>query len=129
MSNLERDKIRSIGEDIKSGSVDSILASLYQKVLFDLGINTTRFNHLMEKFLVDTRNSIPQNIREKSSARGNLRKELLKTVMTWKVFCKGLRFLHISKFKLIVQLHHVNGKITEHSKQVVIGDILDSDME
>lgn len=119
--NRERDKLRALGEEIGSGSVDSILASLFMKIIKDLHLDSTmRFNQLMERFLSDPRNGYPQNIKERSSARGNLRKELMRNVQTWKVFCKGLRFINVNRFKIIVELHHANGEITSHGKQVVL---------
>ena len=122
--NLERNKQLQLGSDVKTASTDSILASIYQNILaVCLQHSWPRFNRLMEDFLSDVRNNIPQNIKEKSSARGNLRKELLRPVMTWKVFCKGLRFLKIKRFTIIVQLHHANGITTEHKKEVQLADI------
>jgi hypothetical protein len=76
----------------------------------------------MEDFLADVRNNIPQNIKERSSARGNLRKELMRPVMTWKVFCKGLRFIKIKRFSIIIRLYHSNGIVTDHEKHVQLGD-------
>ena len=94
--NLERDKLLEIGEPVRTGSTDSILANLFQQILKLCGVETMTFNRLMNDYLNDIRNNIPQNVKEKSSARGNLRKALLRQTMTWKVFCQGLRFL---KFK------------------------------
>lgn len=118
--NREREKLRTATNELGTGSSDSILAALYQRILIDLGIGTSKFTNSMEKFLSDPRNGYPQNIKERSSARGNLRKELFKVVMTWKVFCKGIRFLEITKFKVSVELHHPDGRITIHSSKPII---------
>lgn len=109
---------------IRSGGTDSVLASMFLKILYDLGINETRWNHLMTNYVMDKRNCIPANNRDQSSARGNLQKELLKRKMTWKVFCKGIRFLNITKFDFVIRAHHANGKITEHTKSVSFGEIM-----
>lgn len=113
-----REIVRPIGQEIRFGGVDSVLSALFRKIIYQTGIGTARFNQLMEQFLSDKRNLIPQNIKERSSARGNLRKELLKSTMTWKVFCKGLSFLNITKFEISIRLHHANGVVTEHSEVV-----------
>lgn len=114
---------KSTALDIRSGGSDSVLASMFQKIMHDLGINHTRWNHLMTQYVLDKNNCIPNNNKDQSSARGNLQKELLKKKMTWKVFCKGIRFLNILKFDLIIRAHHPNGKVSEHIKSVSFGDI------
>lgn len=125
--NLERNKQLQIGGEVKTASTDSILASLYQNILdICLGRSIQKFNHLMEDFLADVRNNIPQNIKERSSARGNLRKELLRPVMTWKVFCKGLRFLKVKRFSVIIRLYHANGSTTDHERHIQLGDFDDN---
>lgn len=126
--NLERNKQLQIGGKVKTTSSDSILSSLYQQILtICTGGQWQQFNHLMEDFLSDVRNNIPQNIKERSSARGNLRKELLRPVMTWKVFCKGLRFLKIKRFSIIIRLYHANGDYTDYIENVQLGDFVDND--
>lgn len=102
--------------EIKTGSTDSILASLFRTILYDLGITPSRFDTLLEKYII--RANIPTNIKEASSRRGNLRKELMSTSMSWKVFIKGLVFINIYKFDVSVRLYHRNNKITEHFKSV-----------
>lgn len=109
---------------IRSGVSDSILASMFRTIMEEIGINETRWNHLMTDYVLDKNNCIPNNNKDQSSARGNLQKELLKNKMSWKVFCKGIRFLNIIKFDFIIRAHHPNGKITEHTKTVSFGDIV-----
>lgn len=106
------------GKEIRTGTTDSILASLFRTVLADLGINVNRFNTLLNKYIVHA--NIPMNTKEISSVRGNLKKELLKSVMTWKVFVKGLLFLGITKFDITIRLYHANGRITDHAKSVTL---------
>lgn len=109
---------RPYGGEIRTGSTDSILASLFRTILFDLGITPNRFNSLLERYIITA--NIPKNIKEISSLRGNLKKELLKTTMTWKVFIKGLVFLSVKKIDISIRLHHSNNKITEHYKSVTL---------
>lgn len=119
---LLKNRVRRFGEQINTGSVDSILASLFRKILTELNINTTRFNSIMEQHLISKQAAIPQNTKERSSARGNLKKELLKETMTWKVFCRGLRFLHVPKITLTITLHHTVKQPTIHTMLINLGD-------
>ena len=98
-----------------STSVDAILAQLFRIILFDLRVNSERFNYYMLRYLSDSQNGIPQNIKERAWVRGNIRMELLKEKMSWKVFYKGLRFLGIKQFTLELLLEHPGHRITHHS--------------
>ena len=110
------DSDNEFGPVIKTGPSDSVLASLFRTILMDLGITAIRFEKLLDRYIIQAK--LPNNIKEASSQRGNLRKELLKTTMTWKVFIKGLMFLNIIKFDVSIRLHHPNGRLTEHTKTV-----------
>ncbi len=106
------------GNEIKTGTSDSILASLFRTILHDLGITATRFNILLEKYIIKA--GIPKNVKDISSQRGNLKKELLKNTMTWKVFIKAMIFLNVNKIDIRIRLHHPTGTITEHHKSVIL---------
>lgn len=98
-----------------SGGVSQILAKLYKKILVELNMNDlTIWEGMMVRFITSPWSGIPDNRRDRSSARGNLQKELLTDSMSWKVFCKGLRFLQIKKFKIVIEAHHSSGKVTVH---------------
>ena len=79
---------------------------------------TDAWGHHVELFLQDPRNNVPKDRHSQSSARGNLHKELLKLNMSWKVFCKGLRFLRIFKIKITIETFHINGDRKIHTKEV-----------
>lgn len=97
-----------------SGTSGAILASLFRIIMHDIGINHEKFNYLMLRYLDDPRNHIPRNIRDRSTVRGNLKKQLLKNTMTWKVFCKGMMFLNVRALELNLILGHIDDSITEH---------------
>ena len=103
------------------GSVGSILARLYGRIRHDLGITTDRYEALMERYI--NRAMASKNPRDRSAARAGLSKELLKSTMTIKNFVKGLFFLRLLKFDLVVKLYHPTGKVTEHSITVIMDEI------
>ena len=118
-----KDRIVPLGEEIRSGGVSSVLASLYRNIQNGIGIDMGRFNQLLERYII--KSNIPTNIKEISSLRGNIKKELMKSSMTWKIFVKGLVFLNVRKFELTIKLHHANGNITEHKTIPIILDDYD----
>jgi len=113
-----KENTKPYGDKISSGTSDSVLASLFRTVLDELDINIHRFNILINRYMIKA--NIPINSEEVSSARGNLKKELLKSTMTWKVFIKGLLFINVKKFDIKITLYHANGSITNHNKTVVL---------
>lgn len=114
-----KNQVRPYGEDINTGTTDSVLASMFRTILFDLGITPSRFDRLLDRYITDAR--LP-NIKEASSLKGNLRKELMKTSMSWKVFVKALVFLNIKKFEIEIRLTHGHAAIgdTIHRKIIVL---------
>lgn len=135
---MTRKSTRQLHQKVIPGGSDSILASLFYSVMSgvlksnpDAGItNLAQWNHLMENYLNDKRNSIPDNIADRASARGNLRKELLKHTMSWKSFCRGLRFLNTTRFKLKVEVYHHNGEIHQYETPIInLGDPIFTDVD
>ena len=110
------DDSETIGSKSNNGSADNALSNIYTGILFDLGINQNRFNILLERYL--TVANIPNNLKEISTFRGNIKKELLKNTMSWKVFIKGLVFLNVTSFTITIKLNHASGRNSLHSKTI-----------
>lgn len=121
--------------------VTGILVRLFRTMLNDLGINGIKWNRLMEEYLrielIEVEKKRRQkkglpplvlgehfeiNRRDRTSVRGNVNKEFNRKIMTWKVFCKAMRFFKLRRFKIIILAEHENGRITEHSTIVTFAD-------
>ena len=70
-----------------------MLSILFRRILADLNYGPYLWNQHVNRYLSDPRNGIPANGKDRSSARGNLQKELFRDAMTFKVFRKGLMLL------------------------------------
>lgn len=109
--------------NVVSGGSGTILFRLYRDIHHTLiGGYFGKISVLTEGYLNDPRNAIPNNVHARSSARGNLNKELQKHNMSWRVFCKGMRFLNIFKFELIVRTKQANGRVLEFGVAVNLGE-------
>ena len=113
-----RDVRTSIEQPIYSGTADSTLASMFRHILASYGVTNDRFNAILERYII--RANIPKNIKEVSSVRGNLKKELTKTTMSWRDFIKGLRFLGVTKFDLIIRIYDHRDGHHDHVKTIVL---------
>ncbi|EKD22615.1 MAG: hypothetical protein ACD_84C00038G0012 [uncultured bacterium] len=105
----------------KTSGANGVLSRLWRQMLLDLNVGPARFGSLLQEYILDPRNGVPNNKKDQISTRGNLTKEFTRPHMTWKVFCKGLRFLNITKVKFIVEATHGNGRTTIHSTNVNFG--------
>ena len=115
-------------QEIKTGTPNSILASLYRQILQDIGIDGVKFNYLMAKYIQAAK--IPNNTMEVASTRGNLKRELMKTAMSWKTIVKGILALNVRRFDITITLHHAKGTVTSHSKSVTLDvDMPDDDSD
>lgn len=102
-------------------TANGILASLFRRILGDLNISVARWQSLMADFVSDAHNGAPSNQKDRTSMRGNLTKEFSRPQMTWKVFCKGLRFLQVVRFRLTIEATWPNGRTSVHGAVVDLG--------
>jgi len=114
-------KVQPFGASIQSGAVGSILSRLYRTIMHDVGIDHQRYSALMERYIKQAAND--PNRQEKAMARAGLSKELLKDVMTWRSFIKGLQFLHVETFSITLTLTHSTGKKSKHILLVKMSDL------
>jgi hypothetical protein len=87
-----------------------VLSVLWRQLLMVLNIDGWRWDKLMRKYLADPHNGIQNNSRDRSSARGNLNKELKRDDMTWRVFLKALKFLDPIRVVFTVKITFQDGR-------------------
>lgn len=105
----------------KTFGANGVLSRLFRQMLLDLNVGPSRFGSLLQEYILDPRNGVPNNKKDQTSMRGNLTKEFSRPQMTWKVFCKALRFLQITKIEFVIKAHHRTGRSTIHSTVVDFG--------
>ena len=90
----------------KTSGANGVLSRLFRQILLDLDITGSKFGNLLQDYILDSRHGVPNNRKDQTSMRGNLTKEFSRPQMTWKVFCKALRFLQITKIEFVIKAHH-----------------------
>lgn len=111
----EKDGLNHLLQDPDKQVVEAKgLARLFRQMLAELGVNPMKWHQLMNAYLNDPRNRVPKDSRAKSSTRGNLNKELMKSRMTWKNFERGIRFLNPVEAEFSVKLKWRGGRTTVH---------------
>ena len=105
---------------------NGVLARMFRTVLHDENILPFKYMDLMDSFIRENQSGVPANRVDLTSWRGNLTKELSHDRISWKVFCKALRFLRAMKFEFKLVIHWRDGRVTEHSTHVDLGTMKDS---
>lgn len=102
----------------KTFSSFGALSKLWRVFLRDMQVTGYRFSRLMDHFLNNPKNRSKKNNGEHVDNRGNLHKELSNPAMSWKVFCKALRFGQITDFRITLEARHKDGHISQHRVMV-----------
>lgn len=105
----------------KTYGANGVLSRLFRVMLADLNIGGIRFGALLQDYIMDSTHGVPNNKKDQTSIRGNLTKEFSRVQMTWKVFCKALRFLQLVKADFYIHAHHADGRVTIHHTTVDFG--------
>lgn len=91
----------------------------YMAIMRDLGISNDTINKLITRYMGRMR--VPITPRNKTSARGNIKKELWMERLSWKNFVRGLNFLEVTKFEIELRLTFKKSNST-HRRVIVIND-------
>ena len=102
----------------KTYGTDGLLSKLWRVILKENNVTGFRFASLMERFLAENRKPRPDNPKEHFDNRGNLNKEFSNPAMSWKVFCKCMRFMRFTEFRITLEARHDDGHISSHRVMV-----------
>jgi hypothetical protein len=108
----------------KTFGMNGTLSRLFRQMLQDLQIGPERFGQLMTDYLRHPRNRISKNRKDITSARGNLGMALAQKTMTWKVFCKGLKFLKIVRIEIGIRAFYESGATTFHQTSMTLSEYI-----
>lgn len=82
-----------------------VLAFLFRSMLKELRIGPSEWQNLMNRWLNDPTNGVPDNPKDRSTSRGNLDKALTNDAMTYLMFNKGVRFLSYLLSYVRIEVH------------------------
>ncbi len=84
--------------------VGGSLAELFRTIQYDLGIGGPRMEVLISEFIIAEKRKIPDNRVARFLVRGNIRRELDRPSMTFKVFIKMLKIIGVKRMDFGVSL-------------------------
>lgn len=98
--------------------VGGILANVWRNIARDLNITPAKYDVLVTEFIVDARRKAANQENAKTLSKGNLKRELERPSMTFKVFMRALTMLKVLRVRITFELEHANGRKTVHSQLV-----------
>jgi hypothetical protein len=93
----------------------AVLARLFNLICLNLtegkGFQVPEWNQMLTDFIDRTEGHL--DAAKRLNIRSNLNKEFRLTKMTWKVFCKGLKFLQVANFTIHITAYRQDGTVSE----------------
>jgi hypothetical protein len=112
---------RSKGVHATKG-IGGLMARLWRQILLDTSMELGKLEHLLQRHIERGRRAGTDPSIVNYYNKGNLRRELAKPTMTWRVFIKALRVIDIVHVRFAVELTHRGGKRTLHGIDVNLAD-------
>ena len=116
MQHPNNDKMTTVipKEDLEAAlnnpTIKGVLTRVYKLFVVSFGKDrTTVWNKLMDQYVVDPNNNIPDDRAKQTSAKGNLKREYLGQQLTWLKFCEAMRFAKFTKLKMTFTATDENG--------------------
>lgn len=101
-----------------SNSPTGTLARMVRGMFGSYGVNVSRGESLMNEYINDPRNGIPQDRKAQLIVRGGLSKGLASDEMSWKTLIKALHFIKAKKFKITIEIWRDSNRSTIHEAVV-----------
>lgn len=91
----------------------------FMAIMRDLGMSIDDINNYLTRYMIRAR--IPLTSRNKTSMRGNVKKDIFQQRLSWTSFVRGLNFLEITKFEIELHLQFKNHK-SKHRHVIILND-------
>lgn len=112
------------GEQFKSGNSSTVLAFMYRAILIHANIGYGQFDHLLTEYIQRLFKK-SNNVKDRTSLKAGLIKELMSDSMSFKIFIKGIRALKFYKIDFHIRLHRHSMPPIEVVKSIELQDEFD----
>lgn len=108
MQNNQKDKKASVvpPEDLQAAinnpSIKGVLARVFKIFLVSFGKDIVNvWDRMMEAYVTDPSNNIPNDRAKQTSAKGNMKREYLGPNLSFAKFCEAMRFAKFKRLRII----------------------------
>lgn len=108
-------KVAKSPSRVYASGTKGMLARLFNLICLDIteskGFSHIQWNDMLADYIDRTEGHLDAD--KRLNVRSNLNKEFRLSKMTWKVFCKGLKFLQVAGFTIHITAYREDGTISE----------------
>lgn len=112
------------GEQFKSGNSSTVLAYIYRAILIHANISFGQFDLLLTEYIQRLFKK-SNNVKDRTSLKAGMIKELMSDRMSFKTFIKGVRALKFTKIDFHIRLHRYARPPIEVIKSIELQDEFD----
>lgn len=113
-----------------NNTVKGVLTRVYKFFMVSFGKDRTPvWNKLMENFINDPVNNIPNSRNKQTSAKGNMKREYLGSQLSWPKFCEAMRFAKFKKLEIIFIVEDENGQRMKMCEELDFQTMDDADFD
>lgn len=102
--------------------VGGLLARLFRRLLLSQGILPASFESFASDFVLAASRKVSRSDASRLFTKGNLRRELAKPTMSFKVFIKALKLLKVQRVTVGIHVQFSNGKLAYEEASLDLGD-------
>lgn len=110
-----------VSPDKRVREAGDVLSRMYRTILSNRAVGWQKWNTLLTHYLDRSYGNIPVSIDKITNDRGNLRKALGSSYMTWPTFCKGIEIFNPQKALFEVSLD-MGGVLVKHEVDILFKD-------
>lgn len=121
-------------EDLQSAAnnntIKGVLTRVYKFFMVAFGKNRTPvWNKLMDSYINDPVNNVPNTRNKQTSAKGNMKREYLGAQLSWPKFCEAMRFAKFTKLEIIFIVEDEDGQRMKMSEELNFVDMADEEFD
>src|SRR5574343_85531 len=136
MQNNQKDKKASVvpPEDLQAAinnpSIKGVLARVFKIFLVSFGKDIVNvWDRMMEAYVTDPSNNIPNDRAKQTSAKGNMKREYLGPNLSFAKFCEAMRFAQFKELEMIFTATDENGVKHRLKEEINFENINSSEFE
>jgi hypothetical protein len=113
---------------VNNNTIKGVLTRVFKLFLKAYGKDKTAvWNALMDRYVNDPSNNIPNDRSKQTSAKGNAKREYLAPQLSWTKFCEAMRFADFEKLEMIFIATNRDGEKMKLTEVIDFGTPIDPD--
>lgn len=113
---------------VSNNTIKGVLTRVFKLFLKAYGKDKTAvWNQLMDRYVNDPSNNIPNDRSKQTSAKGNAKREYLAPQLSWTKFCEAMRFANFQKLEIVFIATDNDGQMMKLNEVINFDDPIEPD--